>query len=222
MRIIDCQQLDDKWWAVRRGCPSTSCFDRIITPKGKPSAQAHDYMCELIGDLNDQAPPYFTSQGKPVTKAMQHGLDFEDEARRFLELELNTDIMRPGICLSDCNRWASSPDGLTADATVEIKCVSPKVQVSYLLDGALPDAYMAQVHGQMIVTGRQKAIFLSYCPGLDPFLVRVEPTAFTDSLRVALELFWERFDAAVKKVLRREWAEWRTEHLRSLFTQNAA
>ena len=39
----------------------------------------------------------------------------------------------------------------------------------------LPTDYKAQVQGQLWVTGRAWADFMSYCPELPPFLIRVEP-----------------------------------------------
>jgi hypothetical protein len=48
------------------------------------------------------------------------------------------------------------------------------------------------VHGSLIVTGRAYWWFLSYCPGLPPFLTKVVPDDFTKRLRQELERFDEK------------------------------
>lgn len=235
MTIIDCEQLSPEWWDARRGMPTASNFDRIITAVGKQcalrdghtgghkvaekgekvksegrcehmipqySAQAEGYIHELVADMIDQRPNYFTTRGKPVTEAMQHGVDTEPEARKWLKMRLGQDIPRVGFCVSDCGRWGCSPDGLIGeDGGAEIKCVQLTTQIRYLLEGELPPEYAAQVHGSLIVTGRKYWKFLSYNPTLDSLgmIIHVEPNDFTDALRAALEVF----DARYKEVLAR-------------------
>ncbi len=201
MKEIECDQLSPEWWEARKGVPTASCFSRIITAGGKLSAQADDYIAELIGERVCLTPNYFTTQGKPVTRDMQHGTDTEPEARRFYEMERGVDVRRVGFIMTDDCRFGCSPDGLVdPDGALELKCVMLKTQVKYLLEGTLPSEYRAQVHGQLIVTGRKWVDFLSYAPGLEPFIIRVEPDAFTRELKVGLEMFWDRYVATWKRI----------------------
>jgi hypothetical protein len=201
MKIIECVQGTGEWWEAKRGIPSASNFDRILTAvSAKPSAQAEDYICELVADMASLNPPYFTNQGKPINAAMQHGINTEPEARRWYELQRNVDVRKVGFCVSDDERIGCSPDGLLGeDAGIEIKCPELKTQAKYLLNGTLPNEYKCQVHGSLIVTGRAYWEFLSYAPGLPPFLIRVEPDPFTAKLKAALAEFLVQFTEALAK-----------------------
>lgn len=193
MIVHRCEQYSDEWFALRRGVPTASAFEKIITPKTGKLAAAHEgYICELIGDLGRLDYP----GERPATPAMRNGTLTEPEARRFYEMEQG-DVEQVGFCLTDDGRFACSPDGLVGDdGILELKCPEPKTHVGYLLANELPPEYVPQVHGQLIVTGRKWCDFLSYCPGFKPLMVRIEPNEFTDKLRAVLEEFWPKFLAA--------------------------
>jgi len=208
MVFYDVIQGNPEWYALRRGVPTASAFSRILTPKTrKLSEQADSYIDELIGErlalyLPENVHAY-------TSNPMRFGQETEEEARRFLALERNLDVTNGGFCMSDCGRWGASPDGLIGeDGALELKCPMAKTHVGYLRGGVLPADYRCQVHGQLIVTGRKWVDFMSYCQidatvpmGMPRhFLIRVYPDDFTDALRVALELFWEKFQAALARV----------------------
>jgi len=196
VKTVDCLQYSTEWWEARRGVPTSSQFSRIITPKtSKPSASAEGYIHELIADRLRFDPPVMTD--RPMNAAMRHGVECEPDARNWYAFEGNRDVRLVGLCLTDDGRFGASPDGMVGDdGLLEIKCPQPSTHVGYLLGGTLPDEYRCQVHGQLIITGRSWVDFLSYCPGFDPFLIRVTPDEFTDKLRDALESFWDRYNAA--------------------------
>ncbi len=198
MKIIECQQGSIQWFEARRGIPTASNFDRIITPKtGKLSAAADDYICELLGEQYGTgfvAEPF-------MTDAMRNGVLTEAEARKWYEMETDIDVQQVGFCLSDCGRFGCSPDGLVGEGGLELKCPAAKTQVSYLLDGDLPNAYRPQVHGALIVTGAPWWDFLSYARGLPPLRVRVTPDKFTEALKSALDQFLDRLQAARERLV---------------------
>lgn len=206
MTIFDadeCPQGSPLWWDAKRGIPSASNFVRILTPvKAELSKQAEDYIDELIGDIAGFDPPWLTeSRTKPPTMQMQHGLDMEEEARRYYAMERDVSVQLVGGCMTDDGRFWCSPDGLIdPDGGVEIKCPERKTQVRYLRYGVLPPEYKCQVHGALIVTGRKWWDFISYAPGLSPLLLRVEPDDFTEKLREGLERFWTLYQATLAKV----------------------
>lgn len=199
MKIIECEQYSTLWWAARRGLPTASSMDRIFTPKtAKLSKSIDEYAAELVADkfapVNDDA--------QMMTKAMMHGLECEPEARSWYEFNADVDVRQVGFCLSDCGRFGCSPDGLVGeDGGLELKCPQPKTQVSYLIDGGLPDEYRVQVHGSLIVTGRAWWDFVSYARGLPPLRVRVVPDGYTELLRAALEAFHMRLVEIETKIL---------------------
>jgi hypothetical protein len=207
MKILEGSQGTPEWWEAKKGIPSASNFDRILTAKTlKPSAQQDDFICELIADTICQLPNYFTEQGKPVNSyAIQAGIDREPAARRWFELEANLTVRQVMLCKSDDERFACSPDGLvTHDGQIvgglELKCPLPKTHVQYLMGNGLPAEYRAQVHGSLIVTGLPLWFFMSYTPPLPPLLVKVEPDDFTMKLREELDRFYIKYQQALAHI----------------------
>lgn len=200
MKLYDCEQLSEAWFELHRGRPTASRFGRIITPRtGKLAAGADDLICELVAERF--YPGQLIELAQPPSRAMLHGTQCEPEARRFYEMEVGRDVREVGFLATDDERFGASPDGLVGeDGGLELKCPQGKTQVRYLLDGVLPDDYRAQVHGCLIVSGRAWWDFLSYCPGLPPFLIRTYPDEFTVKLLAALEEFWDRYQGALSKL----------------------
>jgi hypothetical protein len=199
MRIFDFPQYSDEWWAIRRGVPSASCADQLITPaKGEPSKSMVGYAHQLIADTFDGD---YGKVSEFATAAMLNGTIMEPEARRFYEFERECDARQVGFCLDDDGRFGCSPDSLVGeDGVLELKNPTAKTHVGYLLNGGLPDAYKPQVHFQLIVTGRAWCDFMSYRPGFPKLLVRVEPDAFTEKLRAAMAEFWPMYQGLLAKI----------------------
>lgn len=199
-QIFDFPQYSSEWWDARRGVPSASNFGRIITPaKGELSKSAGDYIAELIADKHQTFIPFSTERG--LTREMADGINREPEARDWYAMERNVDVRQVGFIVSACGRFGCSPDSLVGDdGGLELKCPTLKTQVKYLIDGGLPDEYKAQVHGSLIVSGRDWWDFASYAPGLPPLLLRIEPDSFTEKLRDALEEFHERYLSVAQRI----------------------
>lgn len=200
VQIFDCLQYSPEWWVVRRGIPTASNFGRIMTPKKMElSSQADDYIAELIADRVQLAAP--VTMDHPMSRDMANGMNMEPEARRWYAMKADVDVRQVGFCLTADGRFGCSPDGLIGtDGGLELKCPAHKTQVKYLLAGTLPEEYKCQVHGSLIVTGRAYWDFVSYCPGLAPLWLRIEPDGFTAKLRSALDQFHGRYMALLKRV----------------------
>lgn len=203
MKVFTCPQYSVQWWELRCGIPTGSSFDRILTPTGKRSAQAEEYMAELAGDIVCQTPNFFSTRGARVgTPEMEAGRAAEPHARRWYSVERDLDVREVGFCLSDDGMYGCSPDALVGDdGVLELKCPLPKTQMKYLMKGAscLPTEYKPQVHGHLIVTCRPWVDFMSYVPGLQCVLVRVEPDAYTRLLSEALAEFLERYEKVLRE-----------------------
>ncbi len=202
MRIIECVQGSPEWHSVRRGRPTSSDFDKIITPaKGLASAAQDGYIDELIAQLLDQNYSLEPSSCY-ISPSMQQGMDYEDAARSWYSFQFDREIRQVGICLSDCLRYGASPDGLIGDdGILEIKCPELKSHIRYLREGVMPSEYKCQIHGLLAVTGRSFLDFISYSPvpELDNFVIRIVPDAFTIKLKAEVELFSDKLDAALGK-----------------------
>lgn len=186
---FDMEQGSVEWSLVRMGIPTASNFDRILTPTGKPSAQAADYLRDLIAERMLGAPI-----DAPKTAWMQRGNELEGEAICFYEFERDVAIERVGFLMDDAGTRGASPDGMVGDdGLVEIKCPSPSVHVGYLLGRGVDKAYFSQIQGQLLVSGRAWTDIVSYHPlvhRLPPAIVRVERDEdYIAKLSVALDEF---------------------------------
>lgn len=199
MRIVDCKQYDGPWWEARRGLPTASAFDRIITAKhGEYASAAKKYIAQLIGEKYD---PHYAMREEYQTAAMRNGTILEPRVRNLYSLERNCEVQQVGLCLTDDGRFGCSPDSLIDDdGVLELKSPQPNTQVTYILDGVLPKEYRAQCHGHLIVTGRAYCDFFSYCEGLPDFVIRVEADDFTEKMREVMAEFLTDYDAALAKV----------------------
>jgi hypothetical protein len=197
MRIIECEQLSPEWIAARCGIPTASAFDKIVTSKGERSTQRQKYMYQLAGERVAGAPEETYQNG-----AMQRGILLEPEARSFYELVTGQEVRKVGFCLADGEKFGCSPDGFVGtDGLLQIKCPSLAVHVGYLLGGKLPTDYFQQVHGEIFVTGREWSDFMSYYPGVKPFIVRVtRDGAFNALLHSELQAFCTELEETIKRI----------------------
>lgn len=195
-----CAQLSPEWWEFRRGIPTASEFSSIMTPvKQQKSGSQERYIAQLLADITCLNPKYFTDQGGPVNAATEYGRITEAKARRFYEQERGCTVRQVGFCTTDDKRFGMSPDGLVdPDGGLELKCPERQTHLYYLLKGVIPNDYLCQVHGCMIVSGRKYWDFMSYCEQEKPLLIRAIPNAFTMALRTHLEMFSTKFEAAKK------------------------
>jgi len=208
-------QGSEAWMAMRKGRPTASNFDKIITAaKGDLSKQRFDYMATLISECF--CPEFVTWTGNFAT---DRGNELEPEARQAFTDHTGLNVVQVGFCTQDNGVVGCSPDALILNpshqdaeedcqcddqilgeycgycdwepyiAGVEIKCPFPATHVKYVADGVLPDDYKQQVHGSMAVTGLNEWHFWSYFPGMRPFHLKIERDAYTTKVESALEQF---------------------------------
>lgn len=198
MKIVNCEQRSDEWFEARRGIPTASSFDKIITTTGSPSKQAQGYLYTLAAERVSG-----TYEMSFLSAAMEEGVRREEEARAVYSMLKETEVDQVGFCLSDSEKYGCSPDGLVGnDGMIEIKNPTGKVAVEYLLNRKVPTQYIQQIQGQLLVTGRQWCDFFSYYPGLPPLIIRVgRDEEFIAALSKELESFCDQLDkvcAAIK------------------------
>ncbi len=218
-------QTTPEWWEVRRGIPTASDFDKIITAvKGDRSTSSTGYIAQLIADLVNPAPNYFMDHGPARgTQAMENGKETEPAARTWLAQRTDLDIKEVGFIVNNSFSLGCSPDGvigldfnpeaagewrgqpyfeITAlEATVELKCPKRATHVQYLLDGLiLPKDYKPQVHGHLVAAEALACHFVSYADGLPPFRLKVERDGYTDKVEKATNDFVAEYLKALEKV----------------------
>lgn len=197
MILIECEQGSIEWLSARCGIPSASNFDQVLTSKGEPSKSSTKYAYKLAAErVSGIKEEVFQSA------AMARGCEVEQEAVDFYELTQGVSVQAIGFCLHPSKRFGCSPDRLVGEeGLLEIKCPLSHTQVEYLLDNKLPTEYIAQVQGQLLVTGRKWCDFLSYFPGLRPLIIRVErDETYIAKLEAALITLCKEIDIIADKI----------------------
>ena len=191
------EQSTEEWFAIKAGIPSASNFDKLLTVKGEPSKQRTKYMYTLAGEK-------ITGKKEETYQnaAMTRGIEMEAEARNCYDMIKGYDVKQVGFCMDDNRQYGCSPDGLVSeDGLVEIKCPLMATQVGYLLENKLPTDYFQQCQGQLFVTGRKWLDFVSYFPGLKPFITRVTPDKkFHAALKKELDLFVTELNEIAERI----------------------
>lgn len=199
----DIIQGSEEWFIEHAGKPGASSFNKIVTTKGELSKQADDYALQLAGEhlLGSMEHGY-------VSFAMQQGLDRENEARQYYEMVYDAEVQQVGMVYKDERQdRLCSPDGLViisnryATKGLEIKCPMLKAHIKYLLNKTFPIDYFCQIQGGLYITGFETWDFLSYYPGLDPFLITVErDEKFIEKLDKALDEFCMKIAMTIRKL----------------------
>jgi putative phage-type endonuclease len=192
-------QRTAEWRQDRLGRFTASRFDDLLTePRskadrdaGRLSNTAESYVLGCIGEILTELPA-----DEIETAAMRWGTDHEDDARTAYCLRRGVSVEQVGFVVHpELDYVGCSPDGLVGDdGLIEIKCpFTSREHVRTLVDRCVPDQYVAQVQGQLWVTGRRWCDFVSYDPrviveGRELVIVRVERDEdFIAGLRAACE-----------------------------------
>lgn len=169
MKIYNVEQNTEEWFQVRSGIPTASCFDKILSPTGKLSTQATNYMNMLLAE-NITNKALNTWEGSQWT---ERGAELEPDAKQFYEFTNNVELESVGF-ITNYN-VGCSPDSLVGDdGLLEIKCPAPHTHIEYLLNQKVPTKYIPQIQGQLYVTNRKWCDWMSYHPELPSLIIRVE------------------------------------------------
>ena len=175
MVIHNVVQGTPAWAALRAGRPTASEFNRIITPKGEPSASAHKYMCKLLAErISGQPIDGF------ISGPMERGSELEHKAVEAWEFVSDCTTERIGFVTSDDGLVGASPDRFIVERPAEIlevKCPTLPVHVEYLLaaSGAgIDKAYKIQTQGQLWVCEKEINTLISFHPEIKGAEVRLE------------------------------------------------
>lgn len=165
-----------EWHKERAGHATASCFKHVLAKiKTGEASVRRNYRFQLVTErLTGIVSEGFKSA------AMQWGIDTEPRARIAFEARTGTVVRECGFLLHPTLAWCgASPDGLIDDDGVaEIKCPEPQTHLEWLERGDIPSEHIPQIQGQLWVTGRKYADFISYDPRFPDhmrlFVVRVQ------------------------------------------------
>ena len=193
------EQGSPEWLAARLGRATASRFsDVLATIKSGESSQRRNYRAELVLErLTGETAESFSSS------AMAWGNDTEDLARVAYTLRTGQDVETVGFFQHESLMAGASPDGFVGtDGAIEIKCKIPANHIETLKLNAMPAKHLAQVQGQLWITGRQWCDFVSFDPRFPAnaqiFIQRIErDEQYIHKLMLEVTLFLDEVDEEV-------------------------
>lgn len=168
MKVVDCEQGTDLWYATRAGkCTGSRLAD--VTAKGKngaPSATRANYLADLVSER---------LTGKPVSdkfesQAMRDGKEREATARSLHAFMHDVTPQKVGFVLHPTIEMSGvSPDSLIAeDGMAQYKCPYTSTHISWLRGAPIDGKYIKQIQFEMATCERRWSDFVSFCPFLPP------------------------------------------------------
>lgn len=199
MKIFECQQGTTQWSQARLGLITASEADALVTPLGKVKTgdSVETYLvkkvCEkFLGYSTDDASSFAMGQGQII----------ETIAIPFFEFTTGVSVRRVGLCISETEMCACSPDGLIGeDGGLEVKSPQPEKALKTLLGGVVPAEHVIQIQFSLYVSRRKWWKYLSFSRQFTPLIIHVEPDPkIQQAIGVAVSSFTERFDSIMKKL----------------------
>jgi hypothetical protein len=204
MLVHNVAQGTKAWLDVRKGIPTASLFDNIVTPGGAPSRSAPKYMAHLLAErVLGQPIDGFQSQW------MARGSELEERAVASYELEHECDTERIGFVTTDDGRIGCSPDRFIfgTDELLEAKAPTAAVHIGYLLAAAgASTEYKVQLQAQLWVCEKKAVNIISFYPGMPNAVFRVDrDEKFIDQLSRGVRTFSDVLEETAAMFAERGW-----------------
>lgn len=161
-------QGSEAWLVERAGHATASRFkDVLATIRTGEAATRRNYRLQLVTERLTGIPCE-TYQNA----AMAWGTEQEPFGLEAYEAETGEIVERVGFLKHPVMTWAgASPDGLIGtDGGIEAKCPYQSTVHVETLQGGMPAEHIAQVQGNLWVTGRKWWDFISFDPRMPPKL----------------------------------------------------
>lgn len=190
------EQRTDEWYAARVGKATASRFGDIMAyTKSGESASRKNYRAQLVIErITGEREPGYT------TAPMQWGIDNEPTARLAYMSETGNEVVEAPFMEHGVLQAGASPDGFVGDeGLLEIKCPNSATHIETLRKHKVPSLYMAQIQGQLWITGRLWCDFVSFDPRLPGnaqlFILRVKrDDLYIEDLEEQVANFLEEVD----------------------------
>lgn len=198
LQIIEVEQGTPEWYEARLGIPTASEFQTILAKgkkSGEPGVGRRTYLYKLAGERLTRLP-----MESYTNDHMERGKLMEAEARDHYAFVTDHEPMQVGFLRR--GDVGASPDSLIGDdGLLEIKTKLPHLQIAVLEEGKVPNEHIAQLQGQLWVSGRAWVDFVSYWPGLPAFIKRVErDEEAIATIKVAVDEFNVDLAALVERI----------------------
>jgi putative phage-type endonuclease len=200
MKIYTCEQRSEEWFAIRLGRVTGTSFKDLMS--GKTTAGYNNLIADIAAEkVTDEGAKEETY----VNEWMERGIELEPQAAEQYELIMGVGCKEVGFVTPETGLYQEligvSPDRLLDDGGIlEIKCPKRSTHWYYIVADKLPSEYYWQVIGQLYVTGAAYCDFMSYYPGMKPFIIRVLPDieAFK-KIETELDILIEKVSELIKK-----------------------
>lgn len=192
LEVFEFAQGSDEWHSKRLGIPTASNFSAVIA-KGQGKTR-RTYALKLASEIiTGESEPSYSNHH------MDRGSVMEEEARNMYAFQRDVDPILVGFMRR--GRAGASPDALIGnDGLLEIKTKLGHIQLDLLDKDAVPTEHIAQIQGQLMISGRAWCDFVSYWPGLPLFVRRVErDDAYIAKLAEAIDEFNAEIDGFVDR-----------------------
>lgn len=178
-RTIDTKTIEQntpEWLAARLGHITASSMDDVMA-KGRSgeAATRAKYKIKLLTEriTGQQGQESFSNA------AMEWGKQQEPFAAIAYEMRKGVLLDKTGFWRHPTIDWLGvSPDRISGNSLVEIKCPNSTTHISWLLAGEMPSEYIKQVQAQLWVCEKEYCDFVSFDPRLPEknqlFIVKVE------------------------------------------------
>ena len=151
-------QGSDEWHEARLGHVTASCFSHVLA-KGEGKTRKK-YMLKVVSERLTGKPSESFSNVHTERGTIQ-----EPFARLEYEARTGNLVQEVGFVKHPTLMAGASADGLIDDdGGVEIKSVIPTVQIEMIERGCIPGEYVAQVQGNLWISGRKWWDFVRYSP----------------------------------------------------------
>ncbi|AZY49618.1 exonuclease [Bordetella avium] len=194
-------QRTDGWRQDRAGCLTASTFKDILAVKrgGGPTAERAKLMRVKAFERLAGIP-----QHELGGKALSWGRDLEDAATEAYMIETGGMIVPSPFLVHPAYPFiGASPDGLVGtEGGVEMKCPHDEaVHIQTWLEG-MPADHMAQVQGNLMVTGRKWWDFISYDPRMaEPWRLYHQRICRNESYIAALLTALLQFETELREMV---------------------
>jgi len=194
-RIIECEQGSPEWFEARRGIPTASRYADVLA-EGKGIMRAR-YMRQLAAEIITEEPMETYKNAK-----MERGKEHEPDLRKRYAFDHDADVEQVGFLRSTMMATGCSPDGLVGvDGMIEIKSTEPDLLIELLDSGRAPTQHMAQIQGNLWITGRDWCDLVIGWPKLPLFTVRVKrDEPYMANLRRELDRFNQELHEMVGRI----------------------
>lgn len=202
---MDNQQRSSSWFADRWGRATASRFNDVMSVgrNGQALAGRKNYLSELVIERLTEPPTEDTSF---KSQAMEWGVEYEPTAVLEYELRTGNQVGNAYFEKHKTLEAGASPDGYVGtDGLIEIKCPNSAQHLETLRTKEVPSQYVAQVQGQLWITGRKWCDFISYDPrfpvNAQIFIKRVErDEKYIKELETNITNFLQEVEQETEKV----------------------